>query len=175
MSTEIKNSLKRKREEIVDAEVKEEVIDWSIITNICHYQEELTLMNSEEFVCTIIKIERIRRLTKKESNVVKTIRRRINNRESARSSRDIKRNYQYELNDKVNALTEQVHLVKEQLCSYRATNEALKNEILYLEQLCKGDETDISMSNDITSSSPTVSNDQQKETNPINPNDQILM
>jgi len=105
--------------------------DPATVKNIKTIADKLTALDSETFQEYISRLESLRKLTSAEQNEIKKMKRRINNRESARKSRQEKRDFTDHLDEKIRLLTDQLHQTKLEMASLAAENMSLKNEIAF--------------------------------------------
>jgi hypothetical protein len=112
-------------------DMEDNMPDPSSIKNLKTIAEKLAALDSDSFQEYVDRLESVRKLTSAELNEVKKIRRRIHNRESARKSRQEKREWTDDLDEKIKALTDQLHQTKLEVASLAAENQSLRNEIAF--------------------------------------------
>eukprot|EP01130_Rhizamoeba_saxonica_P001883 TRINITY_DN11707_c0_g1_i1.p1 TRINITY_DN11707_c0_g1~~TRINITY_DN11707_c0_g1_i1.p1 ORF type:complete len:358 (-),score=91.25 TRINITY_DN11707_c0_g1_i1:65-1138(-) len=130
---EVKKPRKRKRysneEEVNDLPNPRDMLD------VVKFEDPLSVLNSEDFDNYIVRLESVRLLNDSEKEIVKNVRRRIKNRESARKSRRNKRNKLDDLETKVDGLRKKNIDMKEEISKLKNENMQLKNEVNYLQRL----------------------------------------
>jgi len=109
----------------------------SDLGNIKDVQEVLVNYDSNLFDDYIAQVTKYRLtvLTKEENNVIKDIRRRIKNRESARKCRKNRKNKLETLEDKIKELEEDTHHLEEDISSYKKENQCMTEEVKYLQNI----------------------------------------
>jgi len=112
------------------------------LTDLKKYEDALLSLDSMSFEEYIGKVMNHRRFTENDNNLVKDIKRRIRNRESARKSRRNKKTKIEVLQDKVNQLNgenlglkQDVYGLKQDVCNLTQENINLKNEVVYWREL----------------------------------------
>jgi len=107
------------------------------LKNIEDVQNILVTIDSNVFDDYISQVTKYRErgLTNEETNIVKDIRRRIKNRESARKCRQNRKNKMESLEEKIKDLNEETHQLQEDIVSYRKENQCLTDEINYLQNV----------------------------------------
>jgi len=107
------------------------------LTNIEDVQNILVTLDSEvfdEYIGQVTKF-RERGLSNEETNVVKDIRRRIKNRESARKCRQNRKNKMGTLEEKIKALVDETHQLQEDIAGYKKENQCLEEEVQFLQNI----------------------------------------
>jgi len=99
--------------------------------------DELTALDSETFDEFVAALEEYRKLPAGEVAELKKMKRRIHNRESARRSRQDKRDHTGQLADQVQALTDQLNEMRLEVASLEAANRELQSEIAFSSQLIR--------------------------------------
>ena len=112
--------------------LKRRRIDLTTIAYIVDYIDEFSALCSTDFDYTIATIQTSRKMTKAELNMVSKIRRRIKNRESARVSRQGKRDGVDELESKVQQHQRKNNELQISLAETQAINASLKNELGFM-------------------------------------------
>jgi len=121
------SSRARKRPRLDDGDVP----DPSTVKNVKTIAEQLTALDSDSFDDYIRCIESLRKLTSAEVAEVKKMKRRIANRESARKSRQEKREHTDLLDQQIRQLTDELHATKLEVASLTAQNLSLRSEITF--------------------------------------------
>jgi len=103
----------------------------SSVKNIKSIADKLTALDSDTFEDYVNRLESLRKLSSAEQNEVKKMRRRIHNRESARKSRQDKRDHTDLLDIRIRQLTDQLHETKLEVASLASENQLLRNEIAF--------------------------------------------
>jgi len=101
------------------------------VKNIKTISERLTALDSDTFDDFIARIEAVRKLSSAEVMEVKKMKRRIANRESARKSRQEKREHTDLLDQQIRQLTDELHATKLEVASLAAQNVSLRSEIAF--------------------------------------------
>jgi len=112
-------------------DMEDDMPEPSSVKNLKTITEKLAALDSDAFQEYVDRLESLRKLTSAELNEIKKIRRRIHNRESARKSRQEKREWTDDLDEKIKALTDQLHQTKLEVASLAAENQSLRNEIAF--------------------------------------------
>jgi len=102
------------------------------MSNVKLYEDALLSLDSISFDEYIEKSMISRKFSNQEQEIVKDIKRRIKNRESARKSRKIKRNKLDVLEGKVKDLKEENNNLKMEVSHLRIENNQLRNEVVRL-------------------------------------------
>jgi len=112
------------------------------LTDLKKYEDALMSLDSVSFEEYIGKVMNHKRFTENDNNLVKDIKRRIRNRESARKSRRNKKTKIEVLQDKVSQLNgenlglkQDVYSLKQDVCNLTQENVNLKNEVVYWREL----------------------------------------
>eukprot|EP01121_Diplochlamys_sp_Union-15-3_P022144 TRINITY_DN933_c0_g1_i1.p1 TRINITY_DN933_c0_g1~~TRINITY_DN933_c0_g1_i1.p1 ORF type:complete len:596 (+),score=97.94 TRINITY_DN933_c0_g1_i1:88-1875(+) len=100
-------------------------------------REALLNLNSSSFDDYVRKVGTSREISNEEQKALKRQRRLIKNRESAQASRQRKKDYIDQLEEKVAKLTNDNASIKEHLAALQSENNHLKNEVTYLHDIIK--------------------------------------
>lgn len=100
-------------------------------------REQLLVLSTEDFDSYVLHVQASRDLTNEEKSEMKTIRRRIRNRESARESRSNKKDYVERLQSRVDTLKTHNKQLSLQIHGMQSENQALKDEVVYLQDMIK--------------------------------------
>lgn len=114
-----------------------ETPDPRLITNVKHHVDELTALDSEHFDEFVSRLEASRKVSAAEHSELKKMKRRIHNRESARRSRQDKRDHAGHLEEQVRHLADQLAEMRLEVATLQAANSQLKNEIEFSSQLIR--------------------------------------
>lgn len=101
------------------------------------YKEILINSDSSSFDSFVQRLSKIKIYSNEEKELIKDIRRKIKNRESARKSRMNKKNKVDDLEKKLKKLTERTHKAKEIMSVLKKENNEIKSEIQFLLNLIK--------------------------------------
>jgi len=115
----------------------DELPDPRELKNIEEVQNILVTIDSHVFDDYISQVTKFREsgLTNEETNIVKDIRRRIKNRESARKCRQNRKNKTESLEEKIKDLNEETQQLQEDIISYKKENYCLAEEVKYLQNV----------------------------------------
>jgi len=100
--------------------------------NLEDFKRGLVSLNSIDFEAYMLKLNKIKIYTNEEKEVIKDIRRKIKNRESARKSRLNKKNKVDDLEVKIKKLAQVTFKMKEAVSILKKENNQIKNEINFL-------------------------------------------
>lgn len=100
-------------------------------------REQLLVMSTEDFDSYVQHLKNSRGLAEDEKGDFRTIRRRIRNRESARESRSNKKDYVDRLQTRVDTLKTHNKQLSIQIHGMQTENQALKEEVVYLQDMIK--------------------------------------
>jgi len=114
-----------------------ELPDPRLIKNVKQHVDEITALDSEHFDEFVRRLEQTRKLPASELNELKKMKRRIHNRESARRSRQDKRDTSSHLEEQVRNLTAQLNEMRLEVATLQANNSQLQNEIEFSSQLIR--------------------------------------
>jgi len=107
------------------------------MNNIDEYQNILVSLDSDvfdDFVAQVTK-NREQGLSNEETTVIKDIRRRIKNRESARKCRQNRKNKMGTLEEKIKYLTEDTNELQTDIAAYKRENKCLTDEVQFLQNI----------------------------------------
>jgi len=99
------------------------------------YKDSLVFLDSISFDKFIQKLTKKKNFSSEEKELVKDLRRKIKNRESARKSRMNKKSKVEDLEKKVKKLTDSTYNLREYIAVLKNENSKLKEEIVYLMNL----------------------------------------
>jgi hypothetical protein len=100
-------------------------------------REQLLVFSTEDFDLYIAHLKASRDITPEENTDLKTVRRRIRNRESARESRSNKKEYVDRLQTRVETLKTHNKQLSLQIYGMQSENQSLKEEVIYLQDMIK--------------------------------------
>eukprot|EP01122_Echinamoeba_exundans_P010040 TRINITY_DN3651_c0_g2_i1.p1 TRINITY_DN3651_c0_g2~~TRINITY_DN3651_c0_g2_i1.p1 ORF type:complete len:296 (-),score=72.65 TRINITY_DN3651_c0_g2_i1:43-930(-) len=100
-------------------------------------REQLLVFSTEDFDLYMAHLKTSREVTPEENAELKTIRRRIRNRESARESRSNKKEYVDRLQTRVETLKTHNKQLSLQIYGMQSENQSLKEEVIYLQDMIK--------------------------------------
>jgi len=137
MSVSKENDSESKRAKKKRKKNTDELPPPSELSNIETVQNILVNFDSNLFDEYISQVSKFRdgNLTKEETNIIKDIRRRIKNRESARKCRQNRKNKLETLEEKIKNLSEETHALQEDISSYKKENQCLAEEVKYLQNI----------------------------------------
>jgi len=92
-------------------------------------------VDSTAFESFVTELKNFRQLTGAEEAMVKRVTKKIKNRESARKSRQAKKDHNADLESKVNDLSDQNQDLKLQMAALESENRTIRNEITFAETL----------------------------------------
>jgi len=107
------------------------------VMNVKAHVDELTALDSDTFDQFVAALEQVRKLSSAELSELKKMKRRIHNRESARRSRQDKRDHTGLLEDQVRQLADQLNEMRLEVASLHAANSQLQSEIAFSTQLIR--------------------------------------
>ncbi len=100
-------------------------------------REQLLSFSTEDFDSYMAHLKGSRDISPEELSELKTVRRRIRNRESARESRSNKKEYVERLQSRVETLKTHNKQLSLQIYGMQSENQSLKEEVIYLQDMIK--------------------------------------
>jgi len=107
-------------------------VDAKNVSNVEDVQDYLVSLSCKEFDEFVGVMSKSRSLTSEESNLIKDIRRRIKNRESARKCRQNRRNKLETLEDKIKGLSEETQKLQQSIASLKMEGQCVQEDVSYL-------------------------------------------
>jgi len=140
---EYKRPKKRKRKSNV------ELPQPNMISGVSSYEDALLSLDSVSFDEYIDKANSYQRFTDQEKELIRDIRRRIKNRESARKCRRSRLTKLEILQGKVNEMNEETIILREENSALKVENTKLKNEVFFLQDIINGNQTYLNTYNEV--------------------------
>jgi len=138
---ERKRPRKRKRKAAVNLPTAEQ------LSNIQSYEDGLLSLDSVSFDEYVDRALQFHRFSDDDRNLLRDIRRRIKNRESARKSRKNKRTKMSTLEGQVMELTDETVGLKREIFNLKVENNQLRSEVVYLQNVINSSHASHEMNN----------------------------